>query len=128
VTINVLRDDAVLDSVEEVVPYRQYTVGHRAETALKANPRRTGTGLRWPWPDAAGTGRAALASLANQPYNKPGTQRCTSTQVRELELLTRMAGLDTAGLYGEMALGCDLEHEEAYRMVALYKKPEAAAA
>lgn len=67
VTINVLRGDDVVDSVEEVVPYRQFTV-------------------------------------------------------RELELLSGMAGLEVCSLYGEMRLGVDLEHEDAYRMVAVYRK------
>ncbi|KXZ46346.1 hypothetical protein GPECTOR_44g25 [Gonium pectorale] len=43
--------------------------------------------------------------------------------VRELELLSGMAGLETVALYGEMALEVDLEHEDAYRMVAVYRKP-----
>ncbi|KAG2498731.1 hypothetical protein HYH03_003471 [Edaphochlamys debaryana] len=68
VTVNVLAGDTAEDVVEEVVPYRQYTV-------------------------------------------------------RELELLAGMAGLSTAGLYGEMRVGVDLEHEDAYRMVAVFKKP-----
>ncbi|KAG2446869.1 hypothetical protein HYH02_008026 [Chlamydomonas schloesseri] len=68
VTINVLRGDDVVDSVEEVVPYRQYTV-------------------------------------------------------RELELLAKLAGLEQIALYGEMRMGVDLEHEDAYRMLALYRKP-----
>ncbi|PNH08460.1 dTDP-3-amino-3,4,6-trideoxy-alpha-D-glucopyranose [Tetrabaena socialis] len=73
VTINVLRGDNVVDSVEEVVPYRQFTV-------------------------------------------------------RELELLAGMTGFETSALYGEMRLGVDLEHEDAYRMVAVYHKATAPAA
>jgi SAM-dependent methyltransferase len=67
VTISVFRGDEVVDSVDEVVPQRQYTV-------------------------------------------------------RELELLAGMTGFETRALYGEMRLGVDLEHEDAYRMVAVYKK------
>ncbi|EFJ47378.1 hypothetical protein VOLCADRAFT_92195 [Volvox carteri f. nagariensis] len=42
--------------------------------------------------------------------------------VRELELLAGMTGFETQALYGELRLGVDLEHEDAYRMVAVYKK------
>ena len=72
-------------------------------------------------------------SLWRAPATCARLRRCSTSpplpsplrQVRELELLTRMAGLSTAGLYGEMKLGVDLEHQDAYRMVAVYKKPEA---
>ncbi|GLC72177.1 hypothetical protein PLESTF_001215300 [Pleodorina starrii] len=46
--------------------------------------------------------------------------------VRELELLAGMTGFETRALYGEMRMGVDLEHEDAYRMVAVYKKVQAA--
>ncbi|GIL89545.1 hypothetical protein Vretimale_1894 [Volvox reticuliferus] len=67
VTISVFRGDEVVDSVDEVIAQRQYTV-------------------------------------------------------RELELLAGMTGFETQALYGEMQLNVDLEHEDAYRLVAVYKK------
>lgn len=57
----------MLDSVEEVVPYRQFTV-------------------------------------------------------RELELMADMSGFGVEALYGEMDLGVGMDHEEAYRMVAVCRK------
>lgn len=42
--------------------------------------------------------------------------------VQEVLLLASMAGLEVQELYGEMATDVDLNHEEAYRMIAVLKK------
>ena len=41
---------------------------------------------------------------------------------QEIKLLASMSGLQLDELYGEMDLGVDLSHEEAYRMIAVLKK------
>ena len=39
-----------------------------------------------------------------------------------MKLLANMHGLQLEEMYGEMSLGVDLSHEEAYRMIAVLKK------
>ena len=41
--------------------------------------------------------------------------------LQEVRLLARLAGFSVEGLYGEMNLEADLQHEEAYRLVAILK-------
>lgn len=67
VCITIFDQEAAVESLEEVVPYRQYTV-------------------------------------------------------QEVQLLAAMTGLKVVGLFGEMALHVDLNHEEAYRLVACLQK------
>ncbi len=43
--------------------------------------------------------------------------------VQEIRLLARIAGLEVAQLYGDMSASIGLSHEEAYRLVAVLKKP-----
>lgn len=43
-------------------------------------------------------------------------------RMQEVLLLASMAGLEVQELYGEMAIDVDLNHEEAYRMIAVLKK------
>lgn len=68
VALNVLNGEDTEEVVEEVVPYRQYTV-------------------------------------------------------QEMDLLCTIHGLSIEATYGEMNMGVDLNHEEAYRMVMVIKKP-----
>lgn len=88
------------------------------------------------WARTASTGPATVkpARPGPSPRNPaqplpsnhtPETTRRNRRQytVRELELLAKLAGLDQIALYGEMRMGVDLEHEDAYRMLALYRKP-----
>lgn len=42
--------------------------------------------------------------------------------MQEMELLAAPAGLEIVTLYGDMAMGVDLSHEEAHRMVVVLKK------
>ena len=44
---------------------------------------------------------------------------------QEVDLLGSLAGLSLEGLYGEMdpGLKVDLSHEDAYRLLAVLKKP-----
>jgi hypothetical protein len=41
--------------------------------------------------------------------------------LQEVRLLARIAGFSVEGLYGEMALEADLQHEEAYRLIVVLK-------
>ena len=41
--------------------------------------------------------------------------------LQEVHLLARLAGFSVEGLYGEMNLERDLQHEEAYRLIAVLK-------
>ena len=43
--------------------------------------------------------------------------------MQELGLLCMLSGFRMEALYGEMRLECGLNHEEAYRMVAVMRKP-----
>lgn len=47
---------------------------------------------------------------------------CRQFTVQEMELLAAPAGLEIVTLYGDMAMGVDLSHEEAHRMVVVLKK------
>jgi hypothetical protein len=48
---------------------------------------------------------------------------CRQFTVQELELMAANVGLEVVTLYGDMAQGVGLSHEEAYRMVVVMKKP-----
>ena len=64
----------------------------------------------------------AYLALPHPSPDAPPHPLLLPTSMQEIKLLASMSGLQLDELYGEMDLGVDLSHEEAYRMIAVLKK------
>eukprot|EP00798_Chlamydomonas_sp_ICE-L_P017989 gene17989-24402_t len=109
-----MKGDDIVDSVEEVVPYKQYTVqndegGMTLDSVEEVVPYKQYTVQN----DEGGMTLDSVEEVV--PYKQ--------YTVQEIDLLARSAGLKVEELYGEMALDVGMTHEDAYRMIIVLSKP-----